>query len=870
MSTKGKYFRGPEVAVAIRAAVIEAFVKGEIPTQCTLAATAGVRSHATVGTRLQLWAQQGKVETQRARNGAGVSPFSFNFTGRPIGDVTLATALEAFFAAPASDVPGYLRRAVRTAVRHALGLGRKCSDRVLLAAAATVDATRLHSFPEQVYEAVVADPGLRHDAETASQRRADVRRFLRWSAERDLIPMVFPRLRDVDAWEGALEEYLPTKLQAESTGEEHPIPLGARNHFRVYWRQLKDALVAVYGETDPLLERPLEIPLEYTEAACTYYFERGEESSAVGIRRMLSSLARLMKVGPYLSRPNRATIYLKGAPGVPVTTYNGFLDCLDHNGLHPSMREFFEWYGEYSTASRRELQRARTREGAPRFPPRRVIHKLKGRTMLRRTVVARMFAGVAIHRCGLDPATLTPEVLFGTHAEVVAAELENYWIERAKAGVIKDEASAGLWQTLIGAAQIAQVLYRKMRFEAGARVFTEQVEGSASERSARSGKAWRQAMRTEEAAAKTPEQEAVWDAYVTLNTMGSQIEEEVKENNAGNSANTQVNIREVWRATPASWYLGLLDYLLKELRRLRHAGRRNTPRYHELCWTAYVLAWQITTGMRRGEMSHIRLDIQYAPHHRQARIVLLRKKDRKNSRGHECRIWESILPDWLEAEYLKHTRPYLMGGDAERHNWLFVNADGESFGCTEEDEKGDGRDDVAHNARLSRFATLWRRRVVRAARRARLKIPANRRYVSPHRVRGVIGFLVYKVWGLDRAADYLGDRPNSIVSVYMEMAGEHVQLGRAVELAMFGQEHQRVAQTTPDEDIVLLPVAPATPVPAAEVSAVAATRPPQLSTMETIEAAHQEFMRRAQLVGLKGKRLEQAWEKELARLLPDE
>ena len=87
---------------------------------------------------------------------------------------------------------------------------------------------------------------------------------------------------------------------------------------------------------------------------------------------------------------------------------------------------------------------------------------------------------------------------------------------------------------------------------------------------------------------------------------------------------------------------------------------------------------------------------------------------------------------------------------------------------------------------------------------------------------------------------------------------------------MFGQEHQRVAQTTPDEDIVLLPVAPATPVPAAEVSAVAATRPPQLSTMETIEAAHQEFMRRAQLVGLKGKRLEQAWEKELARLLPDE
>jgi integrase len=271
-----------------------------------------------------------------------------------------------------------------------------------------------------------------------------------------------------------------------------------------------------------------------------------------------------------------------------------------------------------------------------------------------------------------------------------------------------------------------------------------------------------------------PLEDELYAAFEEASGMADAVDKMLPNTQHGAGRNTRKDIRRVVEGTPIGYWRATLRIMIAEVRRGRDKGERSHL-YCMLVQAAYRLAWLISTGMRWQELHHVRLDLQYDADQRRRRRCKLRPRDRKNSDEHEVMIDESFLPAWLEAEWLHDCRPILLNG--HDHPWLFVTASGRPIGCVEESMDGSGRDDAGYELRLSAARFAWQAELGPWAFRANGSCPTDDGYFTPHCVRNAVGAELYARFGVQRAADYLGDDPSIVRGHYGFLSGATSRVG---------------------------------------------------------------------------------------------
>jgi hypothetical protein len=202
---------------------------------------------------------------------------------------------------------------------------------------------------------------------------------------------------------------------------------------------------------------------------------------------------------------------------------------------------------------------------------------------------------------------------------------------------------------------------------------------------------------------------------------------------------------------------------------------------------AFFLGLMISCGMRISETTHIRIGIdargrdrQYGPGNRRCRLIQLRPADRKNARRHGAYLRERYCPVWLEREYLERSRPFfLKRGGGPDHDWLLVDMQGMPYGCIEEDDDGEGRNDIEHARRIAILREYWIDQLMGVAASLDLEIPMEQGEFAPHVIRNVFAYLLFQRSPKD-AANYLGDRLESVEETYASCDGVHVDVSEAM------------------------------------------------------------------------------------------
>ncbi len=765
---------------------------------------------------LDVLARQGIYTSQRARYGAKTqgaghlgSPQCFNWSPVAPEDATLRHAVEPFLAD--ESVAEHRKHALRSALRFGLELPTKCPDDALLKACDGVPAAELYTLPRRVHDAALSRPEPL-SKQTAQNHRSAIRGAMRYAAERRLMPVVFPQLWADNAWARDKDRWFPL------------YPDGPTPQRIMAWRWAWTAFGETLADMRPDLPNELtSVTREIADAVITrMQMQDGRYALGYQARGAFRFLAEQHYVGPFaesspadvflVRTPSgpRPALYLRSATGAAGDgDWDAFFGLLAEHGLPAELTEFLNWYREYVTLPGMKIITRRDK-----FPPRRGRTVLDESTLNERLVALRAFLGAALYELkshadapelglSLDPATLTPEVLFGSKFSAILGALVAWWTARSEVlprGAMGKSSSGALRQMVIGLGMMALALYERLRHQRRTQIATEST-ASGQERVN-----WRE----EEQAQKTPVEAAAWDAYRDAGQMADALVGQAKGRSKGKRAkrnNDFKDIREIVKNTPPSYWIELLGTMVAAMRKAKRDRADHGHAYHVNVLNAFLLGALISTGCRIEELCHVRLDIQ-ASQLTTKRIIRLRAIDRKNAKDHDVLVQAALVPDDLLSEYLDRSRPWFIAGRSleesdspprssgfrksaprkrgavEAHEWLLISTSGREFGCREEKPDGAGRRKTPFKRRCAQAGLRFKVQMSAAAREAGMPLPERRFEFGPHSVRGSCGYGLFLLHGVQKAAHYLGDEEDTVRDAYSSINGIHVDASCLVGLDM--------------------------------------------------------------------------------------
>jgi hypothetical protein len=755
-----------DVKKLLKEAVVARFATGKAVTSLGLALDLGYTGKDAVGSngayvRIMAWKESGIVRMQPARQGPGESPHVFNFTGRPLNGSTGADALAPFLADPA--VAKWEKKAAKSALRFVLDLPRKCLPDRIVQAARSLAASDLHGLPARAYDLTLAAGQAENTAEV---RRTALRSMLRHAAAHDHIPMVFPSFRDEDPWEVQAVRYFPLESQLANGGCDHDLDAQTRSTYRSAFRMYGRACQLAFGSEGALYADPAHLPVEKVADVRAAVIKAGEKHRWAEVSSMLNWIGKVHEVGPRAGAPGgrRQPDYLYPDEDTPVSRYEGFLEVFDFHGFSSEFREFFEVYRLINTLSFDELE-----SRADELPARRTAEPLKDTTLMDHTTSLRHWLGVAVYRLGMKPEEMTLIQVFGHDFGKILTALKTCWAEKADDPNFRVSApkSGGLHAVIVNAGLVAYALWRYRGHRDGMRYRALVGEKTHLQLSGLN--------RLEEGEAMTEERRVLFEAYLESRRQADAINAARKNIGRTENVNTVKDLREIFRRTPPSYWVAILDAMIERVDRWNAAGR-DDEEFHEEVLATMLHGGFIAAGARGAEFTHIRLDRHYPPDRWAERVIDLWRADRKNRGSHELCFWEGAPPRRIEKIYHERTRPYFMRQSGADHQFFFVDTMGRPFGCVEEEDDGTGRDGIAHRSRITSMRTFWSRKAAAAAIRAKLDIPSEHYGFTLHNLRGVFGLLIFHVGGLEWAMNYTGDRsPDTITGYYTALKARGIE-----------------------------------------------------------------------------------------------
>lgn len=819
---------------ALRECIAEAWASGGSPSQQALA-EAMVRkgeaiSQPTVGNRFREWAAAGVSESQVGAAGNINVAYIFNWTSRPVEDFSLRDLVEPILVEERDGelVARQEERAkkLRSALRLYFGIEASGSDGELLGACEAVNAHEVYDLPKRIYDRALETVGKR----TAANYRSRIRAVMRDAGGKGRVPIVFPRVWEDDAWSAARDRYFGSAI-GNLTANQRSL--------RCYWNRYAEAAKAL----NPAPEGPEAVTIAQVEEIGDGWAAKGEGYRRDQVKTMLRTVAREFGEGPYAGTVSdtgtaeytrngwRNPGRLLSADGDAKTgDWGGFLELVSEAGYEGEWVDVLGWYGEFISLTENEVEAQ-----ADRFPTRPPRWYNSPSSVVKRIINLRTILGLAPEILGRAPAELTPYDVLGVHHRRMIAGLREWWAARARDPMDKVSTanSDGLEKLILTYGLVAYAL-----------VLRSQHDRNAAPASAEDHR-----LMSQVGVQRTVAEARLGEAYRASRAAAKAIEKARKAGSSASGDNTVKDILRIVRNTPASYWIALLDEMIREV----HAqttfdgdmavGIRDgisERAYHCLVADTYYHGWLVSTGMRISETAHIRLDIQYTVERRrrEVREAHLRASDRKetaNTLPHDCAIRDRFVPRWLEALYLERTRPFFMvtwpqttrilkngrvlkaEGEVQDHEWLFVDRKGRPIGCAEETEDGSERKALALNARLSHLRKRWQSRSAKTAVRLGLMVSTHDREYANHAVRNAMGFAIYQRYGLQSAANYLGDKEGSIEGVYTAVRGE------LVDTSGLGDKAERLDesfQAAPDAPRKAAPKAKGTPKAAAPPSGV--------------------------------------------------
>ncbi|HTK48393.1 MAG TPA: hypothetical protein VL328_10525 [Gemmatimonadaceae bacterium] len=451
------------------------------------------------------------------------------------------------------------------------------------------------------------------------------------------------------------------------------------------------------------------------------------------------------------------TTYLSHPEGRTVNTLEGVVEAMRMRGFSETWGNAIRFHHDCSVLTDAELRQHRQR-----FPAKRIRRLVKRTTYAGILMELRGVIGVAINRLGMSPSAMNPEEVFGYELPRVPDECELWWREKFERGEVTAAQTSGLASMYRSAAGFAYVLWARRRHERRVLARGDHHSPSRRERHA------------EAAVAMDPLEDELYAAYETASGMADAVDKVLPNSSRGAGRNTRKDIRLVVERTPIGYWRATLRGMLAAVQRRREKGDRSKS-YCQLVQAAYRLAWLISTGMRWQELHHVRLDNQYDADRRRRRECRLRPVDRKNREEHTASIGENFLPGWLEAEWLHVCRPILVA--KADHPWLFVTACGRPIGCVEERPDGTGRDDEAYELRLSAARFAWQCELGPWSYATNGSCPTEDGYFTPHCIRNAVGAELFSRFGVQRAANYLGDDEGIVRGHYGFLLGANSRVG---------------------------------------------------------------------------------------------
>lgn len=737
--------------------------------------------NGTARDRLKAMALAGLIEERD--NGERKRPYAYNRSGAPLADATLAGPVAAYLADVAVDAR--TKGDVVTALRFVLRDERGCrvetrgadGVRHFAKVAERILASELQLLPQRCTALATADRenGL---ADAISPRTeatyvTSLRGFLRYVAEHRLAPLIFSVATGEGPWEEVKARYLSPRDDAGKF-------TSAARYLRSAWDDFRRTLLDVApGQR----VEPNDLTEAHITAVHARLREQGKLEASKHIRHLWNVLTKA-GFGPLVGNKNEQAplpgTRVQLASGRAPNTWMEFAQALQDGGFAPALVDQVRWYGEYVTLSEREIRRRRKE-----FPARPSERSQKEGTVRSHVSGLRTWIGAALEFEGMTPATATPARLFGATAADHADAIATWWEERAARGEVAGEWTTGLKGILIPASMFALGCYERIKKARGATLALKVGTDGATTRLDQGA---------EEAADKTAEEAAYYSAYREIQHFhGGLVAHASKSahSNAGGrrgGPNAHIDVLTLMRTVPPSWWQSTLNAMIAAVR----AGmmRDNSTDFHRLVHDTVWTAMLISTGCRGEELAHIRFDIQ-AQHFASERRITLRKVDRKNERHHTAFATSAILPEDVLQHYLNVSRPFFMrklDGGATAHPFLFMNAKGTPIGCPEEAPDGDPttRNGKALDSRLAAYRNRWQSAIARHAVLAGVPVPAVAYGVLGfHSVRRVHGFMVYLTMGLEMAANYLGDHPQSIMDRYASIAGDFVDVAALRTLPLF-------------------------------------------------------------------------------------
>lgn len=739
-------------------------------------------SNGTARDRLKAMVREGLIEERD--NGERKRPYALNRTGAPVAGASLAGPVAAFLADDAvparnkADVISALRFVLRDGRRRLLEMRGEQSQRQIIRAAESVPASGLQILPQQCAALAAADRASgASDAITPRSEAnylATLRGLLRYIAEHRLAPLIF----SVVTGEGPWEEVKALHL---SPRNEKGVFTSDARYLRSAWDSFRRAIleVAPGGRIEPN-----DLTAAHIEAVYNHLRAQGKLNASDRIRHLWHVLTKA-GFGPLVGATEAPaplpSSRVRLATGAAPDNWEELAQALHDGAFSPELVDQVRWFGTYVTLDERELRRRRKE-----FPARPTGRTQQEGTVRSHVSGLRTWIGFALDAEGLTPADATPARLFGAGAEDRADAIATWWAERHTRGEVAAAWTTGLKGVLIPASMFALGCYERLKHARGAEVALHANQD---------GIKTRIDLPAEEAADKTPEEAAFYAAYRGIQHLHGMVVNTAVESAEGNAGsrgggpNAEIDVLDLMRTVPPQWWERVLGTLLAEVR----AGMGRLDESHDFHCVVMDTVWTatlITTGCRGKELAHVRADIQ-APHFAADRRIVLRKVDRKNKRLHTVFAKSPILPDDVLQYYLTVTRPYFMrklDGGAEAHPFLFMNAQGKPLGCPEETSDGKGRVTKKFNSRMNSYRSRWAGTIARHAALAGAPVPPRAYGVLGfHTVRRVHGFMVYLEVGLEAAANYLGDHPNSVMDRYAGVSGEFIDVAALRDVALCKQ-----------------------------------------------------------------------------------
>jgi integrase len=763
-----QYAPRAENSALIRATLIDRWASGQsvalAAVETYLAAKGTPLSQPTIATQIQSWKLAGLAETTAAPRGTGERLHTLRLGGQKTATATLRTVVE-FVLTPASEFPSWARANLRTSLRLVLELPAGADLPTILTAAEAVPPARLRDLPERLLTLAAARGLARR---VATNLESVLRRALRCAAEHNRIPLVFV-VHDTDAaWDALRWHYF---------GADSKVPPRSRPTYRRAFAQFWRIITALLA--DPAQSRP-GVAFEDITPTDVALLKRHLRRSGKGwlyqqIQHTLRWIGQTHGEGPYGGTPISSTegVYLtpanrSRAPGT-LGSWTTMIALFEEHGFGPEWLEFLAWYRDYSTLPDADLA-----ANQARYPVRPTKRHLAPGTVVTRLFALRAWCGMARKVLGKDPADLTLQDVFGDSARLIGEQFKAWWAARADAGEVSDATSGGLTSILISAAMVARALCDRAAHQRGAQTMV---------RKAASLLEWERRLRT-------PEEEAFFRGYQALTAQADQLEENRKTSETGHVHTTAKDITRMVKQTPPQWWLKVLDAMLAEVQTGVAKGRSGM-KFYRFVGATYLLGFVISTGLRRSELAHLRIgafvnrqgkrvDRQYGPGNRAARVVKLRAVDRKNRRQHIAGVRERFCPRWLETLYLDKARPFFLTKGRQDHDWLFVSSTGAPYGCVNETNSGQRTASDMHRSttRKLMLTKSFQQHVASAAARLGLPLPDEIHEFGVHAVRSVFAFLLFQTPGLGvtAAANWLGDRTETVEGTYAEVDGTLVDV----------------------------------------------------------------------------------------------